>query len=154
MKKIFNSFLIVAVMASVASISSCTKTCDAGYEGSDCKTQILTKFLKTGATVSEVCGTVTSTPYVVDVATGSDATHFRIKNLGGYSCTAGDYYVVLTVKDGTNSTIDAQTVCATAWSGTAVYSATAKTLTVNYTAVYTIATVSHTDVCSAVIHVN
>jgi ferritin-like protein len=45
MKKIFKSFLIVAVMASVASISSCTKTCDPGYEGTDCKTETRAKVL-------------------------------------------------------------------------------------------------------------
>ena len=39
MKKIFNSFVIVAMMAAVATTSSCTKTCDPGYEGSDCKTE-------------------------------------------------------------------------------------------------------------------
>lgn len=39
MKKIFNSLFIMAAITAMVSTSSCTKVCDPGYEGSDCKTE-------------------------------------------------------------------------------------------------------------------
>lgn len=59
MKKIFNSFVIVAMMAAVGTTSSCTKTCDAGYEGDNCKTEVRTKYLGNfnGTEVSTLAGT-------------------------------------------------------------------------------------------------
>lgn len=144
--------MAVAVIGTLFTVTSCTKTCDSGYEGSDCKTEIRTKLLKVGANVTESCSGTSSPAYVVDVVTGSDVTKIRIKNLGNYNCSTGDYYVVLSVVDGTNLNIDAQTVCATVWSGTAVYNASANTLTVNYTATY--GSPSVTDQCTATIALN
>jgi hypothetical protein len=44
MKKILNTFVVFAAMTAMVSVSSCTKTCDAGYEGSDCKTEIRSNY--------------------------------------------------------------------------------------------------------------
>jgi hypothetical protein len=53
MKKLFRPFLMVATVAALFTVNSCTKTCDPGYEGSDCKTEVRAKFLSAGATVKE-----------------------------------------------------------------------------------------------------
>ena len=49
MKKIFNSLFIMAAITAMFSTTSCTKTCDEGFEGDDCKTEWRTKFLGTYA---------------------------------------------------------------------------------------------------------
>lgn len=82
MKKIFNSFLVVAVMASVASISSCTKTCDLGYEGSNCKTEVRAKYLG-NFNGSEACTSGTSTIAVNVLTVTSDVTKVTFSNLYG-----------------------------------------------------------------------
>jgi len=43
MKKLLYSTMMVGALA--FSITSCTKTCEPGYEGSDCKTEVRTKIL-------------------------------------------------------------------------------------------------------------
>lgn len=148
MKKIFNSLFIMAAVTAMVSTSSCTKVCDAGFEGSDCKTEVRTKYLATGANVTETCGG-SPTSYVVDVVTGSEVTKIRIKNLGNYSCSTGDYYVTLTVGSDNTLTVDGQTTCATQWSGTGTYDATTKRLSVSYVATYGAGPT--TDNCTAVI---
>jgi hypothetical protein len=40
MKKLVSFFAATALVAAMMTTSSCTKTCDAGYEGSDCKTPV------------------------------------------------------------------------------------------------------------------
>lgn len=45
MKKLFRPFLMVATVATVFAMSSCTKECDEGYEGTDCKTEVRAKML-------------------------------------------------------------------------------------------------------------
>jgi len=82
MKKIFNSFLVVAVMASVATISSCTKTCDLGYEGDNCKTEVRTKYV--GAfNGTESCTSGTSTVSVTVTTVAGDVTKVNFSNLYG-----------------------------------------------------------------------
>ncbi len=88
MKKIFNSFLIVAVMASVASISSCTKTCDPGFEGTDCKTEVRAKFLGNYA-ASDSPGSLT---YSVVIGNGTSLSDVVI------SSSFSDNYFVNSVK--------------------------------------------------------
>ncbi len=47
MKKIVSFFAAAALVATMMTTSSCTKTCDAGYEGSDCKTVSAAKYYGT-----------------------------------------------------------------------------------------------------------
>ena len=47
MKRLFKFFMIGAVSAALLSTTSCSKTCDPGYEGNDCKTLANAKFLGT-----------------------------------------------------------------------------------------------------------
>ena len=118
MKSIFKSFVAVMAIAGIVSVSSCTKTCDPGYEGTDCKTEMRTKFLKTAVTVTEDCS---STTYSSDIINGSSISEVKIKNLGNYTCPSGDYYVVATV-DGSTLTIAQQGLCNVG--GTNVYTIT------------------------------
>lgn len=128
MKKIFNSFLIVAVMASVASISSCTKTCDAGYEGSDCKTEIRAKVIGTYRVV-ETCSTTGGANYNVTItASGSDVTKVLVSPFAGYPGVTG----IISV-DGTTLTIASQTVAGYTFSGSGTINNGGTTITANYT---------------------
>ena len=43
MKKITTAIMLLVTLAAVTTISSCTKTCDNGFEGSDCKTFVFDK---------------------------------------------------------------------------------------------------------------
>ncbi len=140
MKKIFNSFLIVAVMASVASISSCTKTCDPGFEGTDCKTEIRTKFLKDNAVTSDNC---TGTGYNLTVGKATDVQYVKFSNLGNYSTPA----VVEAKVEGTTLTATSF-IDAAGRKFTVTGTLTGSTLTVNYTVIYTDLT---QDVCVATI---
>ena len=129
MKKIFNSFLIVAMIASVASISSCTKTCDAGYEGSDCKTQIRAKFI--GQFQGPETCTVGTDNYAITIANSStDIIKITITNV--YNQT----FVATATVDGSTFAVANQTVatCVTV-EGTGTLSGNTLTFT------YTIATV-------------
>lgn len=124
------------------------ETCKTGYEGDDCNTEMRKKFLRTAASVSEVCGSNNYT-YNTDIVAGSAINEIKIKNVGNYNCTSGDYYVVATV-NGSNLTIASQSVCATTFSGSGSYSATNSKVTVTYTATY--GTPSVTDNCTMTIN--
>jgi hypothetical protein len=47
MKKLVSFIAAAGLVATLMTTSSCTKTCDAGYEGSDCKTEVRAKYLGT-----------------------------------------------------------------------------------------------------------
>ena len=79
--------------------------CNAGYEGTNCETAWRTKFLKTGADVTEVCSGTSAPAYVVDIIAGTAVTEIKIKNLGNYNCSAGDYYVTATLTGSNNLSI-------------------------------------------------
>ena len=114
--------------------------CNAGFEGDQCETEMRTKFLKTGATVSETCGGTNTPAYTVDIIKGNAIDAVRIKNLGNYDCsgTTSEYYVEGTVS-GTSLTIPQQTVniltCSITFSGSGSVSGTSVSIT--YTATYT-----------------
>lgn len=96
MKSIFKSFLAVAAMASVITISSCTKTCDPGYEGNDCKTEVRAKFIGTyGASDSPG-----SLVYSVTIGNGSSISAVVIS-----SDFSDDYFV-----NNINATVDESTI--------------------------------------------
>lgn len=72
MKKIFGFILTVAVAAMIS--TSCTKTCDPGYEGSKCTTEMRTKLIGSW-TASDSC--------VVNPATGAPIPYTVINNTAG-----------------------------------------------------------------------
>lgn len=58
MKKLINYLMMGAVAATLMTTSSCTKTCDPGYEGSDCKTETRAQYYGSW----KVSGTDNATP--------------------------------------------------------------------------------------------
>ncbi len=129
MKSIFKSFLAVATLATVISVSSCTKTCDPGYEGTDCKTEVRAKFLKNNAVVADNC---TSGYNLSITAKASDVEYVVFSNLGNFATPA----VVEAKADG--STLSATSfIDATGRKFTITGTLSGNTLTVNYTVVYT-----------------
>lgn len=115
MKKILTVFFAVAAFAAVGTITSCTKTCDKGYEGSDCKTKMNAKFAGTysvhdTASITLTGSTTPSTSiftYSLTVAaSSSDPTAVSLSNFGGF----GAGTVVNGAVNGTALTIPNQTV--------------------------------------------
>ncbi|MBK7147848.1 MAG: hypothetical protein IPH78_03265 [Bacteroidetes bacterium] len=82
MKKVFRTFVAIALVGTIAGVNSCTKTCDLGYEGDDCKTEVRTKYL--GAfNGTESCTTGNSTIAVNITSVASDVTKVNFNNLYG-----------------------------------------------------------------------
>lgn len=124
MKKVIYSALMMGALA--FSTTSCTKTCDAGYEGTDCKTETRAKFL--GAfSGTEQC-TVGNDQYTVTVTNSStDVVKVVLSNVYNQAFTA-----TATV-DGSTLTITSQPVGTSgSVSGSGTLSGDAKTLTLNY----------------------
>lgn len=89
MKNIFKPFLMAATVASLFFVSSCTKTCDPGFEGSDCKTEVRAKVIGT-YNVPENCTVTGSASYSVLVTKSStEVTKVLIAPFGGYTGVTG-----------------------------------------------------------------
>ena len=111
MNKNFKGFLALSTLAVVMTIASCTKTCDTGVEGSDCKTEMRTKFLGSW-TASDSCVVSATTgapvPYIIiNNSTGlsSDLPSFNITNVANAGVT-----VRAKISNSTSFTIPSQTV--------------------------------------------
>jgi hypothetical protein len=127
MKKVFKSFLAIAIIGAVTTVTSCTKTCDPGYEGDDCKTEIRAKFIGQYAG-PETC-TVGTDNYTITVGRSStDALKITFANVYNQAYTA-----VATV-DGSSFTVETQNVATDVTvAGTGTLSG--NTLTFTYTIV-------------------
>src|SRR2546425_1066933 len=83
MKRSFSLFICLFIFSILSSLISCTKTedgCAAGYEGSDCKTEIRTKFI--GSFVGlQGCKSGNDSIPVTITAVAGDATKVTIANL-------------------------------------------------------------------------
>lgn len=90
MKKILNSLFIMAAVTAMFSVTSCTKTCDLGYEGSDCKTETRAKYLGNfnGTEVSTLAGTGPVSVNATSV--NGDVTKVNFYNIydAGFNTTA------------------------------------------------------------------
>ncbi len=87
MKSIFKSFVAVIAIAGIVSVSSCTKTCDPGYEGSDCKTEWRAKFVGTYQ-FADVCPSGNYTGTATISVSASDVVKVLITNYGGTGAAA------------------------------------------------------------------
>ncbi len=130
MKKIVSFFAAAALVATMMTTSSCTKTCDAGYEGSDCKTETRAKFLGS-YTGAEQC-TVGTDNYTVTITSSStDVVKVVYSNLYNQNFT------VTGTVSGTTLTIASQTVGAAgttvSGTGTLTTSGNTTTLALTYT---------------------
>ena len=87
MKNLFKPFLMAATVASIFFVSSCTKTCDEGYEGDDCKTEIRAKFIGQWKG-NDVCTSGTYNNITITLANGSGSVmNVTLTNLGGFGAT-------------------------------------------------------------------
>jgi hypothetical protein len=108
MKKLFRPFLMIASVATLFTVNSCTKTCDEGYEGNNCKTEIRAKYIGNW-TATDDCvknpNTNNPVPYTVINKNASDVKKFEITNVANAGVT-----VVATVNTSTTFNIAKQTV--------------------------------------------
>jgi hypothetical protein len=110
MRKLFMSLLAVAAMGAAVTISSCTKTCDAGYEGSKCDTKMNAKFVGT-YTVVDTATFTSGSPAVFTYTMGitansSNPQGVNITNFGGFN--AGS--TISGTVNGTNLTVANTTI--------------------------------------------
>lgn len=116
MKKVIYSALLLGAFA--MGTSSCTKTCDAGYEGSDCKTEVRTKYFGTynvSGTAVNAGGSSNISNLIVTVGTRTgDVQDFSFSFVLG-----GDTYLFQGTLDanGTAFTVPSQTVQTLQYSG-------------------------------------
>lgn len=85
-KKIQLLFLFTALVT-IATITSCTRTCDLGYEGDHCVDPVRVKFLGTFSG-SEACAAATDTFSVAFSEVANDVTKVRINNINNLSTNA------------------------------------------------------------------
>ncbi len=123
----FNYLLVGTMALGLFAAQSCTKTCDAGYEGSDCKTETRAQYFGTW----KVSGTDNSTPQ--GTYTNKDLTIGT--NTGGvlkFSCSSIGFGLVFTAtlgSDGKTFTVDTFTSGGYTYTGSGTFtSASAMTL--------------------------
>lgn len=133
MKKIVSFFAAAALVATMMTTSSCSKTCEAGYEGSDCKTQVRAKYYGNW----NVNGTDNSTPpgtYTnkdLTIAAGSSSSIFTLR----FSSIGLDLVLTGTLGgDGKTFTIDQSTTGSYTYTGTGTFTSSSA-MTLNLTEV-------------------
>ena len=128
MKKVFKPFMVVAAVAGLMAVNSCSKTCDPGYEGTDCKTETRAKILGSYH-VTETCSVTGAAAYDVTItASGTDVTKVLVSPFGGYSGLTGTISV-----DGTTLTIGQQSSAGYTVVGSGTINNSGASLTVSYT---------------------
>lgn len=126
MKKLLYSTMMVGALA--FGITSCTKTCEPGYEGSDCKTEVRAKVIGTYG-VNENCTPSGNASYDITFSKSSaDVMNVLITPFGGYPGTTGTAKI-----DGETITIDAQSSNGWDFNGTGTVSSDGGTITLSYT---------------------
>ncbi|MFN8310353.1 MAG: hypothetical protein U0T73_10365 [Chitinophagales bacterium] len=104
MKKVFSFLTAGLLTAALVTTSSCTKTCDPGYEGSDCKTAMNAKFAGTYSVKDTATTGGTSTVYnysMTITAPSSTPSSVSISNFGGF----GTGTTISGTVDGTSLTV-------------------------------------------------
>lgn len=131
MKKVIYSALLLGAFA--MGTSSCTKTCDPGYEGSDCKTEVRAKYIGSYRVSGTDTDGDTYTNVPVSIANSSTDVEKVILTWDGAVVLTGDV-------SSTGITFPSQTTAGETISGTATLTNTTLglTLTVAGTNGYTI----------------
>jgi hypothetical protein len=144
MKKMFNLILAVTVFAGLTAVTSCSKTCDEGFEGTKCDTEIREKFTGTSSTTYTATedGTL-SQPATFDV-TISKSTTGATKILIGNVWNTFTNQVLATV-DGDKFTIENQTPDNDGYSVQGTGTINGNKITVNYSVTDNNATPATTD---------
>lgn len=140
MKRIFNLFVAGVFATAILGTQSCTKTCDAGYEGSDCKTEVRAKIIGTYKVV-ENCSSTGAANYNVSITkSGTDVQVVLVNPMGGYTGITGTGTV-----EGTSLTFATQTQSGYTFSaGTGTISADGGTISMSYT----VAAGGQTETCT------
>ncbi|HWB62183.1 MAG TPA: hypothetical protein VG603_01645 [Chitinophagales bacterium] len=130
MKKSIKSLLAFGAISAILVVSSCTKTCDTGYEGSDCKTEVRAKFLSNNISASETKNGGTAYSYSTSIISSSSdlLTVYLTKVANGFF----NSNVKATV-NGTALTIESQEPDADGYTIQGNGSITDKTITLTYT---------------------
>jgi hypothetical protein len=128
MKKMFNYLLVGTMALGLFAAQSCTKTCDPGYEGSDCKTETRAKIIGKYK-VTETCDTTGGASYFVDITKASDVQQVYVAPAGGYTG-----YTATLKNEGTALTLVSTTPSTgyTFSNFTGVVSTDGKTITASY----------------------
>jgi hypothetical protein len=100
MKKLVTFFATAAAVALLMTAQSCSKTCDPGYEGSDCKALKSAKFIGNWAG-TDACDTFHYAYTFTNVASSSSLMNISISNFGGF----GPALFVTGNIDSTNSSV-------------------------------------------------
>jgi hypothetical protein len=148
MKKLVNFLAAVAMMGGVMMTQSCSKACDPGYEGSDCKTAWSTKMAKTwSATETPTAGGTASAPYSVTISSSAaNGIDLSILNLGKYTCVTTSGSSAVTFKGTmTSSTTFAINDSTCGYHMTASGTLTSGKVNGTYTTTYTLSGVPTTD---------
>lgn len=127
MKKVIYSALMLGALA--FSTTSCTKTCDAGYEGSDCKTEVRAKFLANNKVTTDNCA---GSGYNMSITADSDVQFVVFSNLGNFATPA----VIKAKVDGSSLSFTSF-IDATGRKFTGTGTLAGNTITLTYTVVYT-----------------
>lgn len=94
MKKLFNFFAAAALVGGLMMTQSCSKTCDPGYEGSDCKTLSRDKVVTSTGTSTFVvtnnscAASLSSTWNLTITPSSTDKTKFSISNFSHLNCSS------------------------------------------------------------------
>ena len=80
MEKKIKAFAGTVVFAAITMISSCTKTCDLGYKGDNCTTEVRESFLG-NFSGKETCGTATDTFSITISPISTDVTKIKLNNI-------------------------------------------------------------------------
>jgi hypothetical protein len=133
MKKLFKTFMAVALVSSLGVLSSCDKTCDEGFEGSKCDTEVRAKYFgtyKVSGTAANAGGSTNITDLIVAVGTSSsEVTKFTIS----YTLFGDNYSLIGKLNsNGTTFEVANQTVTISGspltYSGSGTFSTSSMTL--------------------------
>lgn len=124
MKKLFRTFMAVAMIGSLATVTSCNKVCDEGYEGDKCDVKIIDKYLGTYSVngTDNQGGTYTAWTAIVS-ASSSDVLTILI-NLQN----AGITLQAKVAAEGGSYTIASQNISGYTYTGTGTLTSSAMTL--------------------------
>ena len=106
MKKLVKFFAVAALLGTLMTTQSCTKTCDAGYEGSDCKTLMTAKFINSNWSVTESKNG--GTPYTYSSSISQSSTDISKVLISKVANQFFNSNVVGTVSNSTTITITNQ----------------------------------------------
>ncbi len=87
MNKTTKTLLAIVALATIICISSCTRTCDLGYEGANCTARVTDRYIGTFSG-RETCDAITDTFTVAITEVAGDVTKIKIYNVHNTNISA------------------------------------------------------------------